>query len=377
MKIALPLALATGIAGAVIGFLVARDRFANGEAATDGASGKSASEQGKSGSGADDLKKKSDDLARAQRELASLRRELESARNGEGVKAATPEEIAAQMKALRSRKTALLEAKDGMGLLRLMQEFATLGEAGYADAMEISGLLREDLRGKNKKFGISRSDYFRAIGSSMVPLLKWALAHPGKAPAAFRLDAAGMLRWQDLEAGPAYLEALKTETDASVAAEMARALRGMQKPEMAADLVAAARFQAGNPDALRRLLDALSGLPSAEADAALKSLSSDPNPVLRDEASLAYTALNPTAPGVLITSTSPGSQAELTGLQKGDIIMSYDGNDLTSFKQLRNAVGKKDAEALTSIVVNRGGSLVTLQLKGGRIGVNGEYVKPK
>ncbi len=375
MKLALPLALVAGILGAVIGFLVARDRFGSEAVPSDPAASKT--DPGLGSPGNDELKHQSEDLARARLELAALRAQLEATNPGAGAGLPTPGETAAQLKTLLSRKRQLLEAKDGMGLLRLMQEFASLGEAGYAEAMEISGLLRDDLRAKKHQFGISRSDYFRAVGSSMVPLMKWALANPDKAPAAFRLDAAGLLRWQDLEAAPSYLEALKSETDPKVAAEMARALRGMQKPEMAADLVAAARFQAGNPDALRRLLDAISGLPAAEADAALKGLASDPNPALRDGASLSYTALNPPAPGVLITATSPGSQAELTGLQKGDVIVSYDGNSLTSFRQLRNAVAKKDAEALTSIVVNRGGSLVTLQLKGGKIGVNGEYVKPR
>ncbi|MEK7469089.1 MAG: PDZ domain-containing protein [Planctomycetota bacterium] len=377
MKLALRLALVTGMLGALIGFLVARKRFATTPGSTDPASANNAPDGGKESPGGDELKRRTEELARSQQEAAALRRQLEAAQKSDGAKSATPEEIAAQVKGLRSRKAALLEARDGMGLLRLMQEFAALGEAGYADAMEISGLLREDLRGKNKKFGISRSDYFRAVGSSMVPLMKWALANPDKAPAAFRLDAAGLLRWQDLEAGPAYLEALKIETDARVAAEMARALRGMQKPEMAADLVAAARFQAANPDALRRLLDAISGLPSPEADAALLGLGSDPNPILREEASLAYTALNPPAPGVLITTLVPGSQADLTGLKRGDVIVSYDGHDLGSFKQLRNEVSKKDPDSLTSIVVNRNGQLVTLQLKGGKIGVNGNYVKPK
>jgi membrane-associated protease RseP (regulator of RpoE activity) len=88
-------------------------------------------------------------------------------------------------------------------------------------------------------------------------------------------------------------------------------------------------------------------------------------------------ALNPPAPGVLITATTPGSQAEPTGLRRGDVIVSYDGNDLKSFRQLRNAVSKRSSEELTSIVVNRGGSFMTLQLKGGRIGVNGDYVKPR
>lgn len=375
MKLALPLALLAGMIGAVLGFLVARDRFGKEAAPSDPAAAQTDSNAG--WPGADELKQRSDELSRTRRELAALREQLEAANPGEGARQPTPLETASQLKSLRARKQQLVEAKDGMGLLRLMQEFASLGEAGFAEAMEISGLLREDLRAKKHQFGISRSDYFRAIGSSMVPLMKWALANPDKAPAAFRLDAAGLLRWQDLEAAPSYLEALKTETDAKVAAEMARALRGMQKPEMAGDLVAAARFQAGNPDALRRLLDAISGLPAAEADAALKGLAADPNPALREGASLAYTALNPPAPGVLITATTPGSQAELTGLQKGDVIVSYDGNSLTSFRQLRNAVAKKDAEALTSIVVNRGGSLVTLQLKGGKIGVNGEYVKPR
>ena len=377
MKFALPLALVTGMLGALVGFLVARDRFAKEPGSTDSASAKNTPDGGTESSGADELKRRSEELARSQQEAASLRKQLEAAQKGGPAKEASPEEIAAQMKELRSRKAALLEAKDGLGLLKLMQEFASLGKAGYAEAMEISGLLREDLRGKKRQFGISRSDYFRAVGSSMVPLMKWALAHPDKASASFRLDAAGLLKWQDLEAAPAYLEALKTETDARVAAEMAGAIRGMQKPEMAADLVAAARFQAGNPDALRRLLDALSGLPSAEADAALKNLASDPNPILRDEAALAFTALNPPAPGVLITTLSPGSQAELTGILRGDIIMSYDGHDLTSFRQLRNEVAKKDPDSLTSIVVNRNGGLVTLQLKGGKIGVNGNYVKPR
>jgi len=377
MKLALPLALLAAIVGALVGFLVARDRFGKSPASADGTSAKVDSDAGAGSSGADELKRLSEELARAQQEIAALRKQRGSPKKGDGASQATPREAAAHLKALKSRRQALLDAKDGMGLLRLMQEFAALGEAGYADAMKISGVLREDLRSKKRKYGISRTDYFRAIGSSMVPLMKWALAHADKAPASFRLDAAALLRWQDLEAAPAYLEALKTETDARVAAEMARAIRGMQKPEMAADLVAAARFQAGNPDALRRLLDAISGLPPTEADAALKDLSSDSNSVLRDEASLAFRALNPPAPGVLITATSPGSQAELTGLQRGDIIVSYDGIDLTSFRQLRKAVEAKDADSLTSIVVNRGGALVTLQLKGGKIGVNGEYVKPR
>ncbi|MBI2921323.1 MAG: PDZ domain-containing protein [Planctomycetes bacterium] len=128
---------------------------------------------------------------------------------------------------------------------------------------------------------------------------------------------------------------------------------------------------------MRALVDALVSLHSPESGAALRHLAGDSNPALRAAAELAIIEHSPPAAGVMITTTRPKSQAENVGLQKGDIIVSYDGKPVESLDKLRKSVQAKPDNQLVTVMVNRNGALVPVQITGNWIGIDGKFVKPQ
>ena len=71
----------------------------------------------------------------------------------------------------------------------------------------------------------------------------------------------------------------------------------------------------------------------------------------------------------MVQSIVEGSQAETAGLQKGDIILEYDGVRITSAQQLVNEVEKKAASSQIEMLFVRQKIPTRLILNGGFIGV--------
>ena len=385
MKTVLPVALVTFVLGCLAGAFYAR-RHVESPAAPVTATGGTAVAPDSA-----DLEKRVADaekkvaatenlLAKATQRNKELEARLEKGSSGgkAAKKALTPEEAAAKAEELKGKIKVLVEKKDGKALIKLMHELAALGEAGYAAAIEISGILSQDVEGEKGVLGISRNEFYMSFGGPMVPLMVWSMSHADDVPAGFRVGAAYALPWQrDADAGKIFLDSLKTEKNADVAKAMAENLEGLVRPEMASDLAALARANTGNPAVLMPLVQSLSGIGNEEAIGYLEQFARDENPVLKSEAEVALIAVHPPAAGLLITYTAPNSQAEVAGIRRGDVITTYNGVPVSNLDELRAEIGKTSGEELVTVMVNRKGEVVPLQIKGQKIGINGKAVAPK
>jgi CHAT domain-containing protein/Tfp pilus assembly protein PilF len=75
------------------------------------------------------------------------------------------------------------------------------------------------------------------------------------------------------------------------------------------------------------------------------------------------------AQGVLVTKIAPNSQAAQKGLQRGDIVVAYNGQPMNSVDQLINSVQANAAEPQVELQFIRAGVVQTVVLQGGRIGI--------
>jgi serine protease Do len=67
--------------------------------------------------------------------------------------------------------------------------------------------------------------------------------------------------------------------------------------------------------------------------------------------------------GVIVSSVTPGSAADRSGMKRGDIIKSFNGQDVTDLNAFRNRVADTAPGATASIVVSRDGTERTLSAK--------------
>ncbi|MEK7466393.1 MAG: PDZ domain-containing protein [Planctomycetota bacterium] len=117
--------------------------------------------------------------------LEPLRLQARSLRKLTG--ALTVEERRARIEELRLRMPALIEARDGAGLVQLMRELAALGPDAYAAALQIAHLFIEPGAGVTRVFGV-RLEWFRehAFSGLAAPMVTWAIEMPDLAPPWFR-----------------------------------------------------------------------------------------------------------------------------------------------------------------------------------------------
>lgn len=316
-----------------------------------------------------ELKSAKDQVRALNSEVASLK----------GAQAAPldPASVAARVADLRAKIPELVEKKDGAALLALMKDLAALGPEGYRDAMDIAEIFRKEFGNGNEAFGLDKVQFNKAWSGTMVPLMTWALANAGDASAWFRAKSVHMLYWvSDVDAAPIFLDAIAKEKDAAVAQALAGYLAHLAKPEMVDDLQAAIRLHEGREKTYQPMVQALVDLHTPESGAALRDLQYGAPPALAAALQLAVIEHSPPAPGIMITGTQQKSQAQKVGLQKGDIIVSYDGTEVKSLDQLRKAVQAKPDKELVPVMINRGGTLVPVQLTGDWIGIDGKFVKP-
>jgi CHAT domain-containing protein/Tfp pilus assembly protein PilF len=76
------------------------------------------------------------------------------------------------------------------------------------------------------------------------------------------------------------------------------------------------------------------------------------------------------AQGILVVEIAPNSQAAQKGLQRGDIVVAYNGQPMNSAEQLVNSVQANAAEPQVQLQLIRAGIVQTVVLQGGRIGIS-------
>lgn len=72
-----------------------------------------------------------------------------------------------------------------------------------------------------------------------------------------------------------------------------------------------------------------------------------------------------------LTHIYPDSQAAKLGLQVGDLVIEYNGESITSWGGLGQAIRRTKATDDVIMLVERGGSMLTFNLKGGTVGIEG------
>ncbi len=82
-------------------------------------------------------------------------------------------------------------------------------------------------------------------------------------------------------------------------------------------------------------------------------------------------------PVVSVIDIIPGSQGESAGLQKGDVVLDYDGAKISDSQQLIQEVKSKESKPTVEVTVLRNNTPMTFVLKGGFIGVNIANSNPK
>jgi serine protease Do len=73
------------------------------------------------------------------------------------------------------------------------------------------------------------------------------------------------------------------------------------------------------------------------------------------------------AKGALVASTIEGGPAEKAGIRAGDIVLQFDGKDIEEMRRLPRIVAETDVDKTVDVVVWRGGSKHTLEVKVGAL----------
>jgi len=76
--------------------------------------------------------------------------------------------------------------------------------------------------------------------------------------------------------------------------------------------------------------------------------------------------------GALITAISPGSAAELAGLQIGDVVVEVNGEPISGPSELRNYIGMRRPDEMIEINVLRDGELLTFEAILGELSANAQ-----
>jgi S1-C subfamily serine protease len=67
--------------------------------------------------------------------------------------------------------------------------------------------------------------------------------------------------------------------------------------------------------------------------------------------------------GAVVGDVTPGSPAERSGLQKGDIIRQVDGQPVENSNQLRNSIAMRPPDSAVTLTVDHNGSQRTVEVK--------------
>ncbi|KAF0242475.1 MAG: hypothetical protein FD180_3890 [Planctomycetota bacterium] len=376
MKVAGPIALVAFVAGTLVGIAVDRRRARTADVGV--VSGPEAP-AGKleAAAGGDE------EVQRLREEAKTLREQLAAALTSAGKPLLPAEEAKKKAEELRKKVPALLEAKDGKGLISLMRELASLGEPGYDGALEIAELLKNDVMGPKgdwedaeEKLGIDGGDFWKIWTGRMVPMLAWSLAHPERASSWFRANALETLSWDgEVDASRLFAETLTGEKDPEVAAGLAEYLDTVT-PDLSPLLVESARVHRDNARALPNLLIALGKLGTPESVAAIEELRGHADANVRRAAEIEMKAIRPPVAGAYINQFWSMDPEVPPALQRGDIVVSWNGAPVQSWDDFTKNAARAAWDGTTSLVVHRGNELVTVDLRGKLRNYDGKYVAP-
>ncbi|MBI2920614.1 MAG: hypothetical protein HYY18_05970 [Planctomycetes bacterium] len=338
-------AFATGAAGFIGGFLLARSMPAPGDGALAGvaATGSPGYAPG-SATGPAALEER---LRKAEAGIASLRaRTPGGPARGPG------------LDKLRAQIGPLVAGHRGRELILLMRDLVATGEEAYLDAVGIWRELLED-----EEFGLSGSGLGVALQIWMQPLVRWTLASPARAPQAVRVQAAQSILVADPRVA---LEFLRGEGDHEVAMWLGNSLGWSMTEGMIPDFEAAVRAHAGDPKTVATMLAAINRIEGDTATTSLLALSTDADPVVREEARVRLLIRRPPATGLLLLERlEEGSALYAAGMRRGDIVVGVGDAPLEYFEAWYERIAPHtDSDAPQTLTINRAGTTLTFRIPG-------------
>jgi hypothetical protein len=264
-------------------------------------------------------------------------------------------------------------AGDGDAVMTILREMRGMGAEAYPVKVSMINQLLEDREGDNV-LELRPRHMYRSMGRD--PEFYQFALQSEDASGALRLAAVHAMRWRNDGGGTEiFVEQLQVETDERVIAALAEQLgRRPTGDDFGSDsvsaIVEALDREYENGETAEALLFALAATHSDFSKEALNqyaqtAISADVSESL--EAALRM-ASSPMA-GLGVTAVSPNTQAASIGLEKGDVIVSFDGKTVNRRRQLIGMVRAADPETAVTIEYYRDGELNEAEVYGGYIGV--------
>jgi hypothetical protein len=293
-----------------------------------------------------------------------------------GAEKGDPAAVAARVGELEKEIDAAFDAKDGKAALSCLKELAKLGRPAWPLAAKLITRLEQSINEGNP-LGISTNDFYKTA-ALFGELHADALENPGGYEKEFRLFAAYLLPWSDLEnVNDILLRRLIREEDPTVAQAIAQNLADRPDARNVAALLDALEQQRDR-DVRIAITESIAAQPGPDATRALEQIvAAESDPDLRKVAETSLAARQAQVAGFLITFVAPNSQAQAGGLREGDILLTYRGVAIDSMETLDRLRASVGPEEVVEVAVWREGRQVAIGVKGGQLGISGRFVRPE
>jgi hypothetical protein len=270
-------------------------------------------------------------------------------------------------------RLALEEAQLTASVRKLL--IRTLSESGHPEAAAY--LIERIRRGKDPQELADLIEVLKS-GPALQEELKSLLLDPSR-PREARIAAVNRLAQGRTPESQALLtQALSAEQDPAVLLAMVGQGVGWGTPALRDALLGLFQDFSNSAKNRQQALDYLSTLQDPKLESLIaQTARSDPDPEIRQQASIELLHLLPPVAGMFIQQIVPNSQAQSLGLRRGDIVLEYNGQAHTSLNSLADAVGHTLPQDQVPLRVYRDGQIMNLMVRGGRIGISADFVTPK
>lgn len=291
---------------------------------------------------------------------------------------ASEAERAQQVRDLAAQIDPAVERADGEKLLELLRRLSALAPEGRTAAMGLAIKLNDDVNGEGL-FRLDQYTFYTSLGDTGVrTLMLWSLDNPS--PAAFRVLSAWSLPWviPKEQAIETMGKSLAREKEVTVQQALVVNLAQMNDSRAESLLATILADPARDSGVRAQIATSLATTTNADLARALETTANaDPDDRVRAAARAAIVARNPPVDGFLITIVFPDGAATAGGVRPGDILVSYDGRSTRDLKEIRELIEAESSAETANVVVLRDGAEATLQVRRGRLGIQGRAVRRK
>jgi len=287
----------------------------------------------------------------------------------------TPEEIESRLKEVKELLPILVKNKDGKGLLELLGELKQMGELAYPQIVHIADLISRDTYQNNNSFMIKLHELENIFPQE---IFVWALSKEqfDQVGPSFRVRAYNSLVFSQREDIDKILVNSFLKENTRWAMRRLSRILGQRPDEITAiDLIQESTGANKFSKEKRVHLDQIIfNMPGIEVDEYLEDrLKNSKSPKEKMNFTYYKNRRHPPESGYLIRNVRKIVPAKSTGIQKGDIIISYAGISLNKTR-LGQAKRKSQGKSKVEIIIKRGSKIIKKQIKSGYIGLDGSHI---